>query len=600
MGKAARQKRLRRSEAPPRWPSPTPSNAEPRRKGLRAEHFAAALLVAAGLVAYHNALRGPFVLDDLYAIARNPTIRTLWPPWGVLSPPAHSAVTGRPLVNLSLALNYAFGGLEVASYHVFNLAIHVLAALVLFGVIRRAFGTPGLRARYRDQALGIATAAALLWVIHPLITESVNYTIQRTELLMGLFFLLTLYCALRGFESPERPGWHAAALAAFALGMGSKEVILVAPAVVLAYDWLFHSKSLTEALRRHRRLYAGFAVILVLLTLLIGTRLRRTIAGLGSHAVSPWDYAKTECGVIVHYLRLAFWPDALAADYDGWPIATSATSVLPSLMVVVALIALTLWGVVQRKKLAFLGVWFFAILAPTSSFKPMPAEVAAERRMYLPLAAVLFLVVLGGQALLNSLRARAVGTPLVAALAATLTFVTVRRNNDYRTTLSFWSDVVAKRPDNPRARRWLGDYLYKDGRSAEALEHLATAVRLRPEDGQGQYSLGVALASLGRRDDAIDHYREALRIDPENAPAHINLGIVLAERGESDEAIGHYRESIRIDPAHAGAHYNLALALGGRGRIEEAIRNLEAATRLKPDFPEARRALEDFRRRAGR
>jgi Tfp pilus assembly protein PilF len=559
---------------------------------LRIDRFAAPLLLIAGIVAYHNALRGPFVLDDLHAIQQNETIRTLWPPWDAFLPPPHSAVSRRPLVNFSLALNYAFDGLNVTSYHVFNLVTHLLVALVLFGIVRRALRGPALHA-HGDHASALATAVALLWVVHPLATESVDYTIQRTELLMGLFFMLTLYGALRSFQSPKPGRWYAASLCAFALGLGSKEVIAVAPAIVFVYDWLFHSRSLRDAIKRHFRLYAGYVVVVVLYVLLVGTRLRWVLEGRGSRAITPWNYAKTQCGVIVHYLRLAFWPDALAADYAGWPIATSVASVLPFLVVIGTLLALTLWGLVHRRPLAILGVWFFAILAPTSSFKPLPAEIAAERRMYLPLMAVVVLVVLAGHALFRHLGApRGAGLALVAGLALTLALVTIRRNDDYKTTLSFWSDVVAKRPDNPRARLWLGNYFYENGRNAEALPQLTAAVHLQPEDPQAQYSLGVVLASQGKLDQAIDRYREALRIDPEYAFAHNNLGIALAGRGEIDEAVRQYREALRILPSHANAHYNLALVLAQRGQTAEAIEHLESALRLKPDFPEARSELE--------
>jgi tetratricopeptide (TPR) repeat protein len=508
-------------------------------------------------------------------------------------------VTRRPLVNLSLALNYAFDGLNVTSYHVFNLVTHLLAALVLFGIVRHTLRAPPLHARYGDHASGLASAAALLWVVHPLTTESVDYTIQRTELLMGLFFLVTLYCSIRSFESPGKWSWSIAAVGAFALGMGSKEVIVVAPAIVLVYDWVFHSPSLWDAIKRHYRLYAGYGVVVVLYVLLVGTRLRWVIERLGSRVITPWEYAKTECGVVVHYLRLAFWPDALAADYTGWPIATSVVSVLPSLVAIGALLALTLWGLVRRRPLVLLGVWFFAILAPTSSFKPLPSEIAAERRMYLPLMAVVVLVVLAGHALLRDLGApRGVGAAVVAILAVTLSLVTMRRNDDYRTTFSFWSDAVAKRPDNPRARMWLGNYLYENGRITEALQHLTEAARLQPGDADAQYSIGVVLGSMGKTDQAVDRYREALRINPENASAHNNLGIVLAGRGEIDEAIHQYREALRILPGHANAHYNLALALISQGLTIEATEHLETAIRLQPDFAEARQTLDDLRSRA--
>jgi protein O-mannosyl-transferase len=314
--------------------------------------------------------------------------------------------------------------------------------------------------------------------------------------------------------------------------------------------------------------------------------------------MSPWDYALTQTGAIVHYLRLAVWPHPLAADYDGWPIATSLMSMLPYVALLTLLAGLTVWGLVRWRPLAFLGIWFFAILAPTSSVRPLAAEVVAERRMYLPLVAVVVLAVLGGWGLLVRLKApRVVGIAGVAVIAAILGIVTVQRNRTYRTTLSFWNDVVAKRPDNPRARIWLAKHLREEGRNPEAIEHLTVAVRLQPGNGDAQYGLGVALASQGRTDEAIEHYREALRINPEDASAHNNLGAALAGRGQIVDAIRHYLEAIRINPAYAGPHYNLALVLADLGEVHEAILHLEAAVGIDPNFTAARQALEALRRR---
>lgn len=602
MGKASRTKRTRRDHVP-RPPSQRGVAPEPRRRpgGGRSEPLAAVLLVAAGIAAYHNALQGPFVLDDLYAIPGNESIRSLSPTSGVLAPPPNTPVSGRPLVNLSLALNYAVGGLNVASYHVFNVLVHVLAALVLFGVVRRSLDSPGLGPAYRGRAAGLATAAALLWVVHPLATESVDYTIQRTELLMGFFLLLTLYCAIRGFAAPEKRGWHVAALAAFALGMASKEVIVVAPLVVLAYDRTFWSASIRDALRKHARLYAGLAAVLVVSIVLVATRFRRAFVGMTGRDVSPWEYALTQTGVIVHYLRLVLWPSPLVADYADWPIARSIGDVLPSLVAIVALVGLTVWGLLRGSKLAFLGVFFFLLLAPTSSVRPILTEVAAERRMYLPLAAAILLIVIGAHALLQRLEAPGgVGVAAVAVAAVVLLLVTVRRNEVYRTTLDFWSDIVARRPDNARGRAWLGSTLIDLGREAEALEHLTAAVRLQPDDATAQYNLAVVLAGQGRTEEAIERNREALRLKPEYAQAHNNLASALEKRGEIDEAVRHYREAVRIDPDHAIAHYNLALALRRQGRAEEATSHLETALRLRPGFAEARRVLGAIRGAPGR
>ncbi len=564
-----------------------------------AERLLPLWLAAAGLYAYHNSFNGPFVFDDLYAIERNTSIRQLWPLWDVLSPPRHGATTGRPLVNLSLALNYALGGLDVRVYHAFNILIHVLTSLVLFGTVRRILLSPTLRPRYAADASRLALAIALLWVVHPLASEGVSYVIQRTELLMSLFFLLTLYCANRGFEwAPAAGTWHVAALVAFAAGMGCKEVIVAVPIVVLVSDRLFWSGSWWQALARHWKLYGGLAAVFVLQTVISATRLRRAMLSTRPHPVSPWDYAWTQAGVLVHYLRLVLWPHPLVADYDDWPIATSVMAVLPWAIIITGLVAATVWALYRGWRLGFLGVWFFVILAPTSSFRPLLNEIAAERRMYLPLAAVVALIVLGGHALAQRLRVgRTAQTVVVVALAALLAQVTVSRNEAYRSTLAFWSDIVAKRPQNARARMWLGDHLYKNGRSAEALDQYAAAVRSDPEDPLTHYGLGVTLVAQKRIDEALDEYREALRLKPDYPQARNALANTLFGQGKLDEAVEQYRATIEIDPQHYRARYNLALVLARQGKHAEAVAQLEAALQIQPTFTAAQRALEDFRAR---
>jgi len=167
------------------------------------------LIFAAIVVAYANSFSGPFIFDDLPWIAANPHIRHLWPLWNVLQPPPGRGGTGRPLVCLTLALNYALSGLEPWSYHMLNLAIHACAALVLFGVVRCTLQGPRLRQRFAANANGLAAAIAILWAVHPMQTESVTYVVQRMESLMGLFLMLTLYCVARGHDSPRRFWWYA-------------------------------------------------------------------------------------------------------------------------------------------------------------------------------------------------------------------------------------------------------------------------------------------------------------------------------------------------------------------------------------------------------
>ncbi len=152
---------------------------------------AAGILLAAGTLVYSNSFTGPFLFDGALYVQENPAILKLWPPW------APMVNTNRPLGDWSFALNYALGGFDVWGYHAVNLAIHLAAALVLFGIIRRTLARGRLAARFRAAAWGLALTVALLWLVHPLQTQSVTYIYQRFELLMGLLVLLTLYSFIR-------------------------------------------------------------------------------------------------------------------------------------------------------------------------------------------------------------------------------------------------------------------------------------------------------------------------------------------------------------------------------------------------------------------
>src|ERR1700693_4167066 len=156
------------------------------------------ILIGAGLLAYGNTFRVPFIFDDHTAIVRNTHIRYLWPPWGARVTPAQTPVAGRPTVSLPLAINYAISGLNPWSYHAFNLIIHILNGLLLFGIVRRTLDREKAESGATGNSAGVALAIALIWLVHPLLTESVTYVVQRTELLMALFFLLTSYCVIRG------------------------------------------------------------------------------------------------------------------------------------------------------------------------------------------------------------------------------------------------------------------------------------------------------------------------------------------------------------------------------------------------------------------
>ncbi len=286
-------------------------------------------VAAAVLLAHGGSLRVPFFFDDTEAIVNNPTIRSLARIGDVLSPPAGgSGVTGRPVVNLTLAIDHAFGGLDPRGYHATNLLLHATAALLLLGVVRRTLLTPALRGRFGAVATPLALAVGLLWGTHPLQVESVACVIQRTELLGGLFLLLTLYGFVRSLADPQRRRWPVVTVAASVLGMASKEIMVAAPLLVLIYDRAFAAGSLRAAWSARWSLHLSLAATwLVLLALLVGMGgTRGSAAGIGL-GVPWWAYALKQCDAIPAYLGLALWPHPLVLDY-GTDVVTDPLKVV--------------------------------------------------------------------------------------------------------------------------------------------------------------------------------------------------------------------------------------------------------------------------------
>ncbi len=460
-------------------------------------------LVLLTLLAYCDNFSGVYLFDDASVIPENATIRHFST---ALFPPTNGTpVSGRPLVNLTFALDYASAGAAVGVYHVTNLLIHLLAALALFSLVRRTLELPATALRYRAAATEIAGTVALLWAVHPLQTESVSYLAQRAESLMGLFYLLTLDGLVRALSTGNRL-WLAASTLACLAGMASKEVMISAPLLALLFDRTFVAGSFAAALRQRTAYYAALAATWLLLAaemIHVGNRGNAVGPGL---KIDSWHYALTQCHAILLYLGLALWPHPLTFDY-GTTTFTTWRDVLPGALLLAALGLATLYYIRRRSAFGFVGAWFFAILAPSSSVVPLAKQTLAEHRMYLPLAAVVLLVVLGLDA--AGLRARR-----TALLAAPLLVLTLLRNADYVNGVTIWEQSVARYPDNPRAHINLGTAYVNAGQLPRAVDQFQAAIRLDPTIPEARNNLGVAENQLGQTAAAAAAFREALRLSP--------------------------------------------------------------------------------------
>ena len=546
-----------------------------------------AILCAA---AYCNTFHVPFIFDDLPAILQNPAIRRLWPLSDVFAS-VFPGLAARPLISLSLAVNYAVGGYDVVGWHLFNLIVHFLNALLVFGVVRRALGVTTSAEDGPSRIMWVAYAVAILWMLHPLVTESVTYILQRTELLMALFLLLTLYCFLRGIESSTKTIWFGLAIMSCMLGMGTKETMVVVPLLVFTYDYVFVARSWRTVWRERCGLYTGLVASWTILAALVLTTNLRSKSGLDVDILSPWNYFEMQWTVVVHYLRLAIWPRGLVLDYSDWPRETPLAEALPAAGLLLALFVASALAIRRRAWWGFWGAWFFFLLGPTSSFLPLAPEPATERRMYLPLVAVIAVVLGGGDRLCRDLWTR-FGAPdrvrlwlqtgVVTVVALALGVATIQRNGQYQSAESIWADVVAKRPDNLRGHANYGLALLDNGRAKESIPHFMGVIQINPNQPIVRCNLASALVAIGATNQAIAELQATLRLAPNQAPAHVALADIFAGRGDQQAALEQYGAALAINPDEQVAHFNLAQLLTRMGQRDGAITQFREAVRLDP------------------
>jgi protein O-mannosyl-transferase len=571
--------------------------------------FAAAVSIAlAVFAAYRNSFQGAFIYDDVVSIQDNMSIRHLDKIGDVLSPPARGqTVSGRPMLNLSFAVNYALGEMDPYGYHVANLVIHILAALALFGILRRTLLLPSMAPRYERFALPFAFSVALIWAVHPLQTESVTYIVQRAESLMGLFYLLTIYCFIRGATGQHAPAgttnrasctvWYVLSAIACLLGMATKEVMLTAPLVLLLYDRTFLSGSFNQAFRQRWGLYVAMAstwallVFLVISTGMLGHRDKDNL-------FDSWTYFCSQPGVILtHYLPLCFWPHPLcilnSLDFK-FDLSVVWKEVVLWTLALGAIIGACVWGFVKRKVWGFLGICFFLILAPTSSFLPL-AQLVFEHRLYLPLVAVVALIAGGIIIASQAMAERKWAPPLVLvccqvflllACVLVLSGLTFNRNEDYKTAISIWRDAVEKQPDNCNARNNFGQALAAAGDIPEALIQFQKAVDIKPDKADARCNLGSTLLDLGQVDKAMEQLRMALEIKPELALANVNLGMALLQRGQLDEAGKLLEKALQYEPNNAAAYIQIGHINVKQNRFDNALEDFTKALDLQPGNPE--------------
>lgn len=578
------------------------------------------LITVTALFIYSNTLNGAFLVDDQVYILENADIRSL---------SNFLDLSGtRYVAYLSFALNYALGGYSTFGYHLVNVLIHIMNALLLWWLISLTFETPAMKRPGDDprQKYFVSLATALIFVSHPVGTQAVSYVTQRFTSLAALFYLLSLvlYIKARLTDHSETRGavmgeeafkaktltFYLLSILSAVFAMKTKETSFTLPLVIAVYEFIF-LKAVGGGIKKRLFYLAPFILTLLIIPLtLFSPELGLGAEGSGiteemrtqkiaeMTTLSRHDYLITQFSVIVTYLRLLILPVGQHLYYD-YPLYKSFFEgrVLFSFLLLMSLFCLAVYLIVRSRRTgnalalpASFGIlWFFMTLSVESSVIPIK-DVIFEHRLYLPGMGLMFAfsssLFLASEAVrMRSNVERAVNAgrwAVIFVMVAAFSMAAHTRNKVWTDELAFWSDEVRKFPDNARLHNDLGLAYMRLGRLDEAVSEYKLGLELIPDYADIHYNLGLAYQKLGRTEEAVEEYKTAITLEPGIKDAHNNLGLLYEKVGRIGDAVRLYTEAISTHPYDPNPHFNLGRAYGMLGRLDEAIEELAEAARLNP------------------
>jgi tetratricopeptide (TPR) repeat protein len=538
----------------------------------------AAALLFLGLVAYVPAMGGGFIWDDDAYLTKNQVVKSEHGLWQIWSDPM-SGPQYYPLVFTTFWAEYQLWGLKPLGYHVTNVLLHAVNAILLWQVLRR-LAVPG------------AWLAAAVFVVHPVYVESVAWVTERKNVLSGLFYLAAALAYFR-FSPPEpdqspqaaRWGSYAAAVLLFLAALLSKTVTCSLPAALLLVLWWKRGR----VGRRDLLALAPMFVLGVAFALLTIWVERQHGAVGGTWARSPVERVLVAGRALWFYVGKLAWPADLTFMYPRWTIDPRVwwQYVFPLAALVTAAV---LWALRNRTGRGPLVAYLFfaGTLLPALGFfnmYMMRYSFVADHLQYLPSIGLIALAAAGAVTLSRywKIEGTAVGIGAAAAVVLTLGTLTWLQGRVYKDEEVLWTDTIAKNPDCWMAYNNLGSVYGRQGRFDKAMSCYLDSLGLEPDHAEAHNNVGLILAERGDLENAVFHFNEALRNDPRLVQTHFNLGVVLARLGRLAEAEPHFVEALSLDPDMPQAHLQLGLVLEKRGDLEGALPHL---TRAAESFPQ--------------
>lgn len=549
--------------------------------------LAIGLIILLGFSIYFNTFHSSFQFDDGYSITENSSVRNILNPQAIWN-----FWPTRFITYLSVALNYHFSRLNVFSYHLFNLAVHLGAAILVWWLALLTFLTPAMKdQKIAKHARLLALFAGLIFVAHPIQIQGVTYIIQRAVSLAALFYLASLSLYVKSRLLQEQGGglrqsrfFYCGALISAILAMFSKEMAITLPFMILLYETYF--------LRTDKKLnwkYLSpflFLVLVIPITMFLAKSVdfieMRRVAETSAN-ISPWHYLLTQFRVIVTYIRLLFIPLNQNLDYD-YAIAKSLFQlpIFASFIFLTSILTIAVKLFSKYRIISFSIFWFFLTLLPESSIIPI-GDVIFEHRLYLSMVGLSFFLVSLIYYLFENktLKSMVIFLLIIISCYAVLAY---KRNLIWKNELALWNDTVSKSPLKARPYNNRGVIYAKQGNFIQAFSDYAKAIQIEPNYAEAYFNRGFAHYNQGNLSQAISNYTKAIEIKPKSAGVYFNRGFAYYNNGNLPQAFSDFTKAIEISPDYAQAYSNRGVIYINQGNLSQAISDFTRAIEISPDY----------------
>jgi protein O-mannosyl-transferase len=559
----------------PRGALPSPAG-EPRYSATLLTCLSLALCIAT-IAVYFSMYRSDFVAydDDVY-VTGNPAVQ------GGLTAQAvgwafttFSCSNWHPLTWLSHMADWQAFGANAGGHHLVSVGFHLANTLLVFTAFVMVTGRP-----WRSAIV------AGIFAVHPLHVESVAWIAERKDVLSTFFGLLALVFYIRYARAQSR--WrYALVVAAFALGLAAKPMLVTLPCVFLLVDlwplkrlpWPPDWATLKHLVWEKTPLFALSAAASVVT--FVAQRAGGAVAELAS--VSLPDRLQNALVAYAAYLGKAFWPSNLGVFYPSHPHATWSA---PAALVLLLAATLAAFAFARSRPYLLAGwLWFLGMLVPVIGLVQVGAQAMADRYMYLPLVGLSAAIVWLASDAVETVKGARIAVAVTAfAVLIALGAAAHKQAGYWQSSQTLFKHTLAVTEGNYLMHNNLGAVLEREGRHDEAKAHYLQALKYLPDYADAHKNLAIILEAEGKRDEAMAHYEAAIASRPDYAQAHNNLGTILADLGRHDEAIMHYRQALVSRPDYANAHANLGHELLVLGQTDEAYTHLVRAVALKPQL----------------